>query len=363
VGGSKSPSNPGDRKVNILRDWLAKPTSDPAARCAATVVERHDLRPPVDVFGLANEYCDLEYETWPFACDALAVGLDRPRPKVFIRKNGIGTRRRRFTMGHELGHVIPAWHVGRMVCSPVRAAFDAEVTRQEAEANRFAGALLVPRRFLEEHADRQVGDVVSVLDEAEVSAAAAMLALAHNLLPGFCFLVDEDEDGFRLIRSSGTRVPGGTSRRPQIAQLRDKAHAFSEAEVSGRRVLWFQFAGQSDVSLPEDLRKTTDILKDSLASVAALSEVPKLATSINGIVGGMLSKGDRAQSASQALAVLEHRFASDPALQHLMEVPDFQLYLRRKAIDRVKRSSSLQMLQVEGDCGGRVARTTERSRA
>jgi len=31
----------------------------------------------------------------------------------------------------------------------------------------------------------------------------------------------------------------------------------------------------------------------------------------------MLSKGKRAQTASQALAVLEHRFSSDPKLQYL----------------------------------------------
>ncbi|MGH3252201.1 MAG: ImmA/IrrE family metallo-endopeptidase [Trebonia sp.] len=257
------------------------------------------------------------------------------RPKVLIRKNGSRKRRQRFTMAHELGHVIPAWHVGQMVCSPVRTAFDATATGQEAEANRFASALLVPRRFLEERARQQIGDVVSALDVAEVSASAAILALARNLLPGFCFLIDEDEDGFRAINSSGTKVPGGSGRGPEIARLRDKAYEFGEAVVSGRRVLWFQFATQSDFFLPEDDRDTRDILRDALAFVAVSSEVPKLILSINGIVGGMLSKGDRAHSTITALAVLEHRFDSDQALQHLMEIPDFQLYLRRKVVARV----------------------------
>jgi hypothetical protein len=166
----------GEGKPSVLRDWLIKPSADSVSRCAATVVKRHDLKPPVDVFALAEHYCDVEYESWPFACDALAIGLDRARPKVLFRKDGVGKLRRRFTMGHELGHVIPAWHVGRMACSPVRTAFDMTVTELEAEANRFASALLVPRRFLEEHGQQQINDVVSLLNEAEVSAAAAVLA-------------------------------------------------------------------------------------------------------------------------------------------------------------------------------------------
>lgn len=324
--------------VSVLRDWLVKPSADPASRCAATVVERHSLKPPVDIFGLAERYCDVEYDSWPFTCDALAIGLDRPRPKVFIRKDGVGKLRKRFTMGHELGHVIPAWHVGRMACSPLRAAFDATVSEEEAEANRFASSLLVPRRFLEEHGHQQVGDVVLALNEAEVSAAAAVLALARNLLPGFCFLIDEDEDGFRLISSVGTTVPGGSASAPRIAQLRDKASQSGEAIVSGRRVLWFQFVVQLPFSLPEDDRNTTDVLREALATVAALPEIPALIMRINGIVGGMLGKEDRAQSESQALAILEQRFASDPGLQYLMEIPDFQFYLKRKAAARVKNA-------------------------
>jgi hypothetical protein len=303
------------------------------------VVDRYDLRPPVDVFSLADEYCDVEYEAWPFACDALAVGLGGARPKVLMRKRGIGKFRRRFTMAHELGHVILAWHVGRMICSPIRTAFDAQVTEQESEAHHFAGALLVPRRFLEERSSQHLGGAVSALDEAQVSAAAAVLALSGNLLPGFCFLIDEDEDGFRLIRSPGTTVPGGIGRGPQLAQLRDKAHESGEAIVSGRRVLWFQFAVQPNFSVPEDRRRTTDILREALASVVPSSEIEKLVLRINGIVGGMLGSEDRAQSESQALAILEQRFTSDRVLDHLTKIPDFQLYLKRKAADRVRNRS------------------------
>lgn len=299
------------------------------------------------------------YEAWPFDCDAIAVDLGSGRPKVFIRKNVASKRRQRFTMGHELGHVVPAWHVGTMACTPAQASFDADplgpvpansllspmrITEQEAEANRFASALLVPRTFLEAQADHKLGDVVANLNVADVSAMAAILALAHSLLPGFCFLIDDDDedDGYRLVTSSGTRAPAANGRRSQANQLHDKSHDSGETVVADRRVRWFQLASQRGFSIAEDGRGTTELLRESLTLTVEESRIPGLVMRINGIVGGMLSKDERAQTESQALAVLEHRFEMDPELQHLMAVPGFQLYLRRKAADRVNRCSSLR---------------------
>jgi len=94
---------------------LLPPTSDPAACCAGVLVERLDLTPPVNVMEVAGRYADLEILSWEFACDALVVGLgsmDGRRPKVFIRANYQGRRRRRFTIAHEIGHLVLPWTSG-----------------------------------------------------------------------------------------------------------------------------------------------------------------------------------------------------------------------------------------------------------
>jgi hypothetical protein len=259
-------------------------------------------------------------------------------------------------MAHELGHVIQAWHIGDVACIPVQADFDAaplgpapsngllsasRINEQEAEANRFASSLLVPRRFFEELAEESMSDAISALNCAEVSAIAAILALAKSLLPGFWFLVDEDEDGFRDVISSGTQEPAGGPRKSRVAKLRDGSYDFGETFVSNRRILWFQLAAQTEFAIPDDARGTTEILRSALMQSGDDSARTRLSRTINGVVGGMLSKGERAQTASQALAVLEHRFSSDPKLQYLLEIPDFRLYLKRKAADRASRCSSL----------------------
>ena len=279
------------------------------------------------------------------------VGLDSARPSVFIRRNNQGARRRRFTLAHELGHVVLPWHVGLTACIPVVTSFDADplgpapvskfltqarIAEQEAEATRFAGALLVPRQFIESHANTsEVGEIVRSLNRTNISAVAAILSLSQHLLPGFCFLIDEDEEGFRMVTSSGTRTPPRTGRRSLEVRLRDKAHDFGEAHLSGRRVLWYQLAAQADFILPDDERTTTQILRDSIASTVSQPESSTLFVRINGVVGGILSKGERAQNEAQALSILEYRFESDPELRHLLENIDFHVYLCRKAAERV----------------------------
>jgi Zn-dependent peptidase ImmA (M78 family) len=79
--------------------------------------------------------------------DVVVIGVDRSQAK----------HRQRFTIAHELGHLL--MHPGRSVIvehlrRPARVNFrDARsglaTDREEIEANQFAAGLLMPRRFLE----------------------------------------------------------------------------------------------------------------------------------------------------------------------------------------------------------------------
>ena len=160
--------------------------------------------------------------------------------------------------------------------------------------------------------------MVERLNKANVSAIAAIIALKHNLLPGFCFLVDEDEDGYRTITSSGTNLPTRYGGGRQIAGLREKAVYAGESWLAGQRVLWFQLATQEQFTLREDPRTTSQLLRDAIARHVADDRV-RAFNRINGIVGGMLSK-DRAQNEAQAMAMLSHRFEDDSEFFDISEI-------------------------------------------
>jgi hypothetical protein len=265
-----------------------------------------------------------------------------------LRKNQVGRRRQRFSFGHELGHVVIPWHLGTVECVLDRPSLEASgAADQESEAHRFASGLLVPRSFFEEHGAYEFAAGVEALDLTDISAFAAVLSLSRNLMPGFCFLIDEDQDELTLVKSSGTAMPARRDGESWERGLSSVAHDKGEAVVSGRRILWFRLVAPVNFALTHDSRSTTQLLRDAITQVGRKRDSLSLAMRVNGIVGGLLSREERAQSVEKALSVLEYRFAaSHPDLQDLMEVPDFRTYLRRKALERVTRQSSLPTAEV-----------------
>src|SRR4051794_33738780 len=78
------------------------------------IVERLGLTPPVEIAALLDQYAEIELvDAIPAECDALVIGLNDPkvvRPRVVVNK-GKPRRRMRFSMGHELGHILIPGHV------------------------------------------------------------------------------------------------------------------------------------------------------------------------------------------------------------------------------------------------------------
>ena len=89
----------------------------PARKIARRVVERHELVPPIDVKTLLEHYADLLILPIPFeGIDGISMHLKVPgrTPRVIVNENN-SENRLRFTMAHELGHVIIPWHVGMII--------------------------------------------------------------------------------------------------------------------------------------------------------------------------------------------------------------------------------------------------------
>lgn len=101
-------------------------------------------------------------------------------------------QRKRFTIGHELGHFLIPTHrprqVGRFLCSredmqrwPIKD--QNTYARMEAEANTFSALLLMPpptlRRFMEKLGDPSLENVISVARHFDVSKDAAARAYAE----------------------------------------------------------------------------------------------------------------------------------------------------------------------------------------
>lgn len=331
----------------MANDYLLVPEStEPAANCARVLVDRHNCIPPVSIETLASQYASVEEAPWPTSsCDGLVVGLGDEKPRIFLRE-GSAPRRKRFTLAHELGHVVLGWHAGILGCSPLqptessashaksrlaRIMASKNERAQEDEATKFASLVLLPDRWLRPLLlESSLPETLRALDNSNVSTWACAIRLASMLQPGFVFRFN---DGYstRVLPSPGTRHEDRTN-------LRAFVLASGKQSVSGNVLEWFQFNSPHQHVSDSDPRTTTQVLRASIAaSVADPEERTRVEQGINGVVGSALSSHGSA-SVDQTLSILYYRCRSS-SYAFLLEAPDFAIYLSRKVEAWVQRRS------------------------
>lgn len=311
-------------------------TETPEQRLANRIIELHDLKPPVDIAALALPYAALEVVDWPYDCDGLTVGLTSGEPpRIFVKKTR-NEPRQRFTIAHELGHVLLPWHIEEVACNPeVESGSSFAGGLREREASAFASHLLVPDRFLEPLCvgDIDVPAVLGALQQAEVSAAASLIALVRALPPGLAFILESE----RIFHSRGTVLPTKQYDWRHRAQWAAAAVSTARTRLRGKSVRWFKFEQFEEPAVVADPRDTTQLLRDAIASVTDNPrEQASLLNVVNGVIGAAMTTENRS-SPVRALATMRHRLRARPDLLELMQEPDFDLFLNRRAISHAER--------------------------
>lgn len=314
---------------------------DPSARVAQLVLRRSGQSVPVDVEALARQHADVERHAWPFACDALTVGLIAERPTIYLRDQQ-PWRRERFTLAHELGHVVLGWHFGNVACTPSRAVASSEedlaavrtlpllgFMRMEQEANDFASQLLLPWTYLNALAAAEdMPALLAGLTLADVSAFAGLLSLRRALQPGFVFQFDAGGGDVRTISTTGT---GLVDSRTLSQTVRDQGRTM----VSGRLISWWRLTEFTGMP-PVETTPSKDLLDQAVARAGLTG--PTAAARKKGIqssTSGILSNlhGDEAQT----LASLRHRFEQKPELVGDLPPDLLDRFIVAKVQDRFRK--------------------------
>jgi len=119
----------------------------PEEKLAAKLHRRHNLILPVDIKSLLSRYARVIEVALPWDMDGLCIDLKTERVRVLYDPSKYRTRVR-FTLAHELGHVLIPWHIGN-VSDKIDDSSPGEDSSIEDEANRFASELLIPRAYIE----------------------------------------------------------------------------------------------------------------------------------------------------------------------------------------------------------------------
>jgi hypothetical protein len=161
--------------------------------------------PPIDVDLLAKRLGVLEIAGAHLVEDGR---LERANgeTRILIRR-GVGTGRRRFTIAHELGHLLLAEGANDLIARRARMA----VGREERFCDQFAAALLLPRDWLRiryGQRPRRLAVVRELAAGAKSSLAAAVIRLDEVLGWGRSLLRWRAEQGrWRLVAAAA--VPPG----------------------------------------------------------------------------------------------------------------------------------------------------------
>jgi hypothetical protein len=270
---------------------------------------------------------------WPIdGVDAVITGLagDPRQVAVYIRATN-NLLRERFTLAHELGHLLLPWHLPSADCEVGEGALDLPVFTLEAEADVFASCLLVPDAWLQELMNRcgdDMSQLVRELNAAEVSTAAALQALRRFLLAGWVFVSYGERS---IVSTRGTRLPDVPPDQV-LSVLAADCYAKGEASLNGFPVYWYRML--EPLALPEkesaDTRSDHQILLDAIAMIEPREDRHShMAQSANGKVGGALREAG-GRPAKETFRALRHRCEQ---WEHsmLLEQPDFLLWLAQRS--------------------------------
>ncbi|RVQ64636.1 ImmA/IrrE family metallo-endopeptidase [Croceicoccus ponticola] len=179
-------------------------------RLLAVIFQHHpQWTPPIQVeeFALSVgiiEFRDLEVDGF---VGALMTNLEKTMGVILAAK-GMGRRRRRFTIGHELGHYLIPAHRGDKNCTSADLAETRRDTlhrQEEAQANRFSAGLLMPKPSfkaqLETMGTPEVSHIGQLAEKYDVSREAVANRYVE-LTAEMCAVVFTKDGRIRYGRAS-----------------------------------------------------------------------------------------------------------------------------------------------------------------
>ncbi|WP_379922421.1 ImmA/IrrE family metallo-endopeptidase [Erythrobacter sp. R86502] len=322
----------------------------PEERMAARLVERLGLRPPIDVENLCKSLADLEFKRFPIEIDGLCLDLKSAgkKPKVWVSVD-IPLVRRRFTLAHEIGHIIIPWHAGTIV-DDLEAPSSKERSRyrdMEAEANRFAAELLMPSSWvlnLAERAEDGAALMHSIKEIANVSYPAAFLKAAKLSKPGLICAEVKNSIITRSMRSPETK-----SRIPEVgAEINgvQMPAAFEPRVVQGTDASYYFWQIREDLEVHEsELKPWRQLLTEML------NDIPpeyrrKTQQQINAIIGIAIGRepkgGDVKRIYRRGIEASQNREDADFWVSKLLSHESFCDYVLGRARERAGSSGSIQ---------------------
>ncbi|MGY3172093.1 hypothetical protein ACVWYU_001467 [Pseudomonas sp. TE12234] len=301
---------------------------------ANRVLAINKLTPPYDLEQLARQYGDLEFHDFPFAVDGITIGIGgEARPKILINVT-IPVTRRKFTLAHEIGHIVIPWHTGTIVTHIDPGEVDFAYMQMEAEANRFAAELLMPTDWLDEefkHATTVESYLRSVLSKVGASKEATFYKVFRNLAaPVVCIQVDSLS---RLVNAQRSPTAPYTPARdtPISRETFHTDNRFESFEIDGQQYLSWVFVGRDIEEV--DQRPWRDVFSEILDDTGMRERLQ----SINAILAASFNK-NRTRSEAEICGAIIRAFVDRGDYRCVFQHSLFEQYVIKRVKELKQRT-------------------------
>ena len=298
----------------------------PVEKMARRVLAIRNLLPPFDLNALATEYGELEFLNLPYGVDGITIGIGSAnKPRILVNACAPITRRK-FTLAHELGHIVIPWHTGTIISHLNPDQADAAYMQMEGEANRFAAELLMPSDWLAlkfECADSVEGYFRSVQAIAGTSREATFYKIFRSL-PGPIICVPVDNNS-RIL--NGQRSPSAPSLPAQGTSVSSRCfladNQYEAFEIDGQRYASWTFVGRDIQELdPRPWREIYSKILDDTGMQANLQ-------SINAILASACNK-TKTQSEHDTCGAVYRAFDNYERYEQVAKHPLFEQYVIKR---------------------------------
>ncbi len=309
--------------------------------------KKYSLSLPVDLEKIAKKYAQLRYTDIPFEIDGISANLKKTGSQPSIIVNSKRPRKRqRFTLAHEIGHVLIPWHMGTIFdITDIDSSSAVSYWQMEAEANAFAIELLMPSYWVQELIlqNKNIAEVtLEIINRADVSAIAATLRLRSELPPNYIFIV-VGKDGVVTYsgRSDGTyTTPVITGTNYDVERQYKHAENIYKFDTSWDSYYWIQMPDSLPLPLVQ-YRPWRDVLEDILEEVLDNSEYKvKFKNQLNGVIGfahGSLKRRSEQVCEEQLYAACMQKLSSKENLKMIINHSLFSEFLISKIKDLVSK--------------------------
>lgn len=313
----------------------------PERNLAARLVAIKNLAPPVDIFSLAKQYAKVELMSIPFDIDGISLHLKIPgkTPHIIINDTS-SPKRTRFTLAHELGHVLIPWHTGSIIdktSTPDEDKFD-EYWHTEAEANRFASELLMPSEWVRKAINKKENDIYDItkylIKKADVSPHAATIKIKDTIEGGYVFaaLTDTNEVIFSGKSAGTLSSPPAWGEKIYPKKMYPFCRDRFDFEINGFYYYWWHFPSDTPIPSKAIVGDWRMILDEIIVDINVPSSERKyFKQSINGVISFANSQVRGEDRTPEALfsAVLQRTYGR-PELKRFIKHPKFESFIYSK---------------------------------